>query len=305
MGGPTADIAGAQRALGRRQFLARAGVLGAVVAAGGWSLPRARAQSLEDAVDALAPVLRELAHDTISGIVAFVVPGPDAYSVAQGVQTAEAGGIDARGAEFLMHALDSFLPLPDEALRPLAAALATGVVDVAGSTPLDPLLDLALEVTGEIDAALSDLLHNDATAPLSLVIALLLNGVATLVDPAAVAGPFPSSPFANLPFDGKAEVFRMLEEDSVAVAASIDAALPEPLRQSLSGLIAFVAGALLEFAAFGSYGEWGAFDHDARELTGVPVGWALSGYLAETGFRPVEGWDELLGYYQDRREVEG
>src|SRR5690606_2565991 len=104
--------------------------------------------------------------------------------------------------------------------------------DGVGPTPLDPILGPilggVLDVAAELDAALADLLQNDAAVPLSLVIALALNGVATLVDAGAVAGPFLSSPFANLLFAGKAEVFRLLEEDSVAVAASLDSSLPEP-----------------------------------------------------------------------------
>ena len=38
-----------------------------------------------------------------------------------------------------------------------------------------------------------------------------------------------------------------------------------------------------------------------RTLSGRPVGWQLTGFLpdGQTG----DGWDDLLGYYQDRREV--
>jgi hypothetical protein len=33
------------------------------------------------------------------------------------------------------------------------------------------------------------------------------------------------------------------------------------------------------------------------------VGWDHCGYLDDR-VDPVEGWDEVLGYYQDRKEVE-
>src|SRR6266542_2924632 len=37
----------------------------------------------------------DLVHDTLNGLSAFVVPGPDAYLVVQGVSTAEPGAIAA------------------------------------------------------------------------------------------------------------------------------------------------------------------------------------------------------------------
>ena len=57
-----------------------------------------------------------------------------------------------------------------------------------------------------------------------------------------------------------------------------------------------------EFAAFGAYAEWHALDGTTRTLTERPVGWQLTNYQPDG---PVEGWDELIGYYQDRREVDG
>ena len=40
------------------------------------------------------------------------------------------------------------------------------------------------------------------------------------------------------------------------------------------------------------------FDPDTKQLTGTPVGWTLTGYGGAS-----DGWDELRGYYQGRREV--
>ena len=81
----------------RRQFLARAGVLGAASVLPSLVPGRiAAALSRSDPVlDALSPVLQQVSRDTISGLVAFVVPGPDPYSTTQGVTTSEPGGIDA------------------------------------------------------------------------------------------------------------------------------------------------------------------------------------------------------------------
>jgi hypothetical protein len=48
----------------------------------------------------------DITTDTINGLVAFIVPGPDDYSVHQGVHTPEPGGIQAFATPGLMFALD-------------------------------------------------------------------------------------------------------------------------------------------------------------------------------------------------------
>jgi len=52
----------------------------------------------------------DLVHDTLNGLSAFVVPGPDAYSVAQGVSTTEPGGIAALVTEIFIPVLDGSVP---------------------------------------------------------------------------------------------------------------------------------------------------------------------------------------------------
>ncbi len=77
----------------------------------------------------------------------------------------------------------------------------------------------------------------------------------------------------------------------------IDKNITEPVRDSISGLIEFLAGALLEFAGFGCFSEFGVFNPATRTLTGTPVGWTQSSYLAlAPNNRPVEGWNEFKGY---------
>lgn len=215
----------------RRTFLGAAGALAAIaqvpslVRAAGL-LPQARA--LE------ADVVR----DTLNGLVAFVVPGPDAYSRAQGEWSTQPGGIAAGATQFLIDSLDGYLPQPD----------LPGVA-------------------------------NDDTVALSAGVATLLNAVALSVSPLASAGPF-LSPFARLRFTDKAEVFRRLEAADVG-----DAVAPQPFTAA-SGNLRFVAGALLEFAAFGSYAEIS------------PIGWELSAYPGV-----ADGWDELKGYWGGRRSA--
>jgi hypothetical protein len=52
----------------------------------------------------------DLVHDTLNGLSAFVVPGPDAYSVAQGVSTPEPGAIAALTTEIFIPILDGSVP---------------------------------------------------------------------------------------------------------------------------------------------------------------------------------------------------
>jgi hypothetical protein len=229
----------------------------------------------------------------------MVCPGPDAYSRAQGTPRPEPGALEARGADFMLEALDHFVPFPDQLATPLAAALTTAVDDIG--LPLPPgLLGPLFPPVWSLDQVLQELLENDETLPLSLVVALLLNVVATQVNPLALNGPF-LSPFARLTLDEKCRAFELLEGPDADLVALLDSGLPEPLRSSISGLLRFLAGALLEFSAFGSYNEWGVYDGARRTVTERPVGWELSGYQPDG---VVDGWDDLLGYYEDRTEVE-
>ena len=96
--------------LARRAFLTHAGRL-----AGAAAVLGPFASSLTGQPAMAVPVVDErLLHDTMNGFVAFIVPGPDEYSVAQGVSTAEAGGVDAHAADFLIGALKLSAPfVPD------------------------------------------------------------------------------------------------------------------------------------------------------------------------------------------------
>ncbi|MBB5789686.1 hypothetical protein [Jiangella mangrovi] len=292
------------RDLGRRAFLARMGVLGAAAAVPALAAPLAAPSAaaspnlLPPLVGLLRPVLAELARDTISGLVVMVCPGPDAYSKAQGTPRPEPGALEARGADFMLDALDHFVPFPDQLATPLAAALTTAVDDIG--LPPPGLLGPLYPTVWSLDRVLQELLENDETLPLSLVVALLLNVVATQVNPLALNGPF-LSPFARLTLDEKCRAFELLEGPDADLVALLDSGLPEPLRSSISGLLRFLAGALLEFSAFGSYNEWGVYDGASRRLTERPVGWELSGYQPDG---VVDGWDDFLGYYEGRTEVE-
>jgi hypothetical protein len=283
----------------RRAFLARVGVLGAAAGAAGLAPAALGSAGLSPhaAAGALQPLLGELSRDTLNGLTAFVVPGPDRYSRAQGTPRPDPGAIAAHATDFMIEALDGFVPFPDELARPVAAGLATAVSGLGIELP--PVLGGLLPIVDTLDGALRDLLASDETIPLSLVIALLLNLAATQVNPLAVSGPF-VAPFARLRFDEKAAAFALLEGADPDLVAALDTRLPEPLQASVSGVVRFVGGALLEFPAFASYNEWAVLDRQTRQLTATPVGWTLTGYGGVS-----DGWDDLIGYYQGRTEVTG
>jgi hypothetical protein len=280
---------------GRREFLVRAGVMGAALAlldvtdllgssaADGGILSPSQSASIFDA----------LATDTLNGLVAFVVPGPDAYSAAQGVSDPDPGGIAAAGTSFMLNALDNFFPVPQEPLRLLVQSLTTGL---NANLPGLPGLPVVPGLAEELDVALAALLAGQGTVPLSLLVALLLNFLATVIKPTALNGVF-LSPFSRLNFTEKTRAFALLEGEASSVAAMIDGNLSEPAKDSVSGLLEFLAGALVEFAAFGTYSEFGVYDPTTKGLSQTPVGWTLSQYLVlAPSNRPVEGWDEFKGY---------
>src|SRR3954453_1079131 len=102
-------VAGAEAVgsgVSRRAFLQRAGLFGAAFA--GFDLV-----ALLDKKGLLATAQAasaDLTVDTLSGLVAFVVPGNDPYSVAQGEKANGPGGIAAGGVEALMAGLDRYVP---------------------------------------------------------------------------------------------------------------------------------------------------------------------------------------------------
>src|ERR1043166_3274406 len=151
--------------LSRRAFLARIGVLGAPTR----TLPRAvaahgSAAELGSLVDALRPVLGQLTRDTLSGFIAFIVPGDDEFSRIQGTPREEAGGIAAGGTEFLIESLDRFPPFSADAARPASSALITALAALPLPLPGHRLADLlgpSLETIDLLEDAVLFLVEND------------------------------------------------------------------------------------------------------------------------------------------------
>lgn len=289
--------------LGRRAFLARIGVLGAALGGGGLltrsllnPADAATNPLLPTTVDLLRPVLAELARDTLNGLTTFALPGPDAYSRTQGVSSKTPGALEAGATDFMINALDHFVPFPDALAQPISAALVTGLADTGFAVPGLEVLPVQLR---SLDRALAAYLQSDEAIPLSFPIAGLLNLMATQVNPLAVNGVH-LSPFARLTYAEKAKAFELIEKSDSDLVELLDVHFPEPLKASVSGLLKFVGGALIEFATFGAYGEFAVYDRASRTLKARPVGWDLTGYQPDG---PVEGWDDFIGYYQGRNEV--
>jgi hypothetical protein len=249
----------------RRTLLGAAGLLAAAASLPDLTaIPEARAGGGS---------LDEWTLDTMKGLAVFVMPGPDAHSRAQGTPRKEPGGIEARLPEFLVHHLNRYLPFPD-----LPAAALVGALGPPHGAPAP---------------------RSDAVIPLAPAAALILNAEAVRVDPRTLGGPF-LAPFSRLSYRAKARVFELLEGPDPALVQALDAHLPEPLKRSLSGLLKYAAGALLELAALGGYSEWGVLDPATRRLRDRPVGWRVSGYTPASAGRP-----EFRGYYQGRRKATG
>src|SRR6266581_1163463 len=95
-----------RRGMTRRAFFGHMALASAAVAltqapeflrSGGW-------------LEAAEASTTDLVHDTFNGLLAFVVPGRDPYSMAQGVSTVEAGGVEAGATDVLLATLDETTP---------------------------------------------------------------------------------------------------------------------------------------------------------------------------------------------------
>ncbi len=283
-------------ALTRREMLIRTGMLGAGAFVLGIRPEAAGAAPLDDAL--IQQAIELLTRDTYAGLAVFAVPGPitDRYSLAQGQTSLRPGAVQAKAPELIAHTLDNYISLPDEYLQALVAAFRDGAPDTAGG-----LAGLEL-LSATLDDVLQVVLQNDVAVPASFPVALLLNFAATQVRPTAVIGPVPSSPFANLRWAEKGQALQRIERADPDLVALIDGSAPQPLTESASGLLRFIGNVVLTLAGFAPYTEFHVFDPVTRRATRRPIGWDLSTYMPGRT-TPADGWAELLGYYQDRRET--
>jgi hypothetical protein len=137
------------------------------------------------------------------------------------------------------------------------------------------------------------------TVPLSAAVANLFDAVALTVNALAL-NPVAStgvslSALSHLSSPEKAKVFELLEG-----LQAPDDKLPEPFTR-ISGNLSFIAGILPALIGFLAGNEQGVYNAATRSLTGRPVSWQISGYQPNG---PVEGWNELKGYYQGRKKAD-
>jgi len=88
----------------------------------------------------------DLLHDTFNGLLAFIVPGTDDYSVAQGVSTIEPGGVDEGVTDILIATLDEttpFLPQFSQAVAGILNGIALVVNPSPGGQFLSPFACLS------------------------------------------------------------------------------------------------------------------------------------------------------------------
>lgn len=275
----------------RRRFAVTLGTATAATAAGsvgfyGNALAQSSSQSQ---LERLYAYLNLFARDTLAGVSAFSVPGADLYSLIQGRSTLQAGGVAAKNDAFLVYMFDNYLPLPP----PLGSSLSTALSN--------PLRGVSLSLGGvslNLGSIVGQVLNSKDSLPLSSLVALLLNALALVVQPASIIGPF-LSPFSRLSWNDKAKVLKLLETADPQVL-TVMGEVPAPLVKTLFAYLQLIALGLMAFGGFGSYSEWANLNRTTRTLNSRPVGWSLSKYQPAG---PVEGWDEFRGYYQGRRSA--
>ncbi len=121
-------------------------------------------------VQAAEVVTPDLLHDTFNGLLAFIVPGPDDYSVAQGVSTVEPGGVDIGVTDILIATLDEttpFLPQFSATVAGILNSIALVVNPSPGGTFLSPFACLSF---AEKAAVFQIMDSTDSLKPLSGVL---------------------------------------------------------------------------------------------------------------------------------------
>jgi hypothetical protein len=336
---------------GRRQFLIRTGLLAvaSIFPVPVWAQPApmlTQPHMTDDHI--IAMTLLRFVYDTFSGLLAFMVPGDDCYSVTQGVAVPGPGGalnnnleedlLDCKlngnflAMQRLIDAIDEEAPLPSSVTRVMISSL---IVSLKNHPIPLPTQDATRDLMLRLDDALLRLLDG---VPLtaspngcdevprvglspSLLSAVALNLVATVVNPDSVASPSDTdnscttvlrTPFARLSFIEKQRVFELLDLPT----NEADPILSEVLGPTVLGLFSLLGGALMSTAGLVAFSEASNLDVQTYIDTGVvdldlsqPVtGWQLARYQMHqrdggTLYDTVHGWDEFEGYFEGRMEA--
>ena len=287
----------------RRDFLARSGLMGAVAAISPMLLASSKSEASLLSDSLINKVFDAMTLDTFSGVSAFVIPGNDWHSISQGHFNLKVGAEAANTPQFLLENLDNYLPWPKDIAGPILSEIARAFSNSAKPIPfalalvLKPIETLILN---KLDEYMDRLIEGSETIPLAHVFSLLLNVTATLVNPFAIGGSH-LAPFSRLNFQEKAEVFKRLETGQPDLSELISLNLTQQQSDMLPILMATFSRTLIQLTAFGGLSEWHALDQTTRTLNIRPIGWDLTQYLPNGN---VEGWDDFLGYYQDRSQID-
>jgi hypothetical protein len=105
--------------------------------------------------------------NTLSGLVAFIVPGPDAFSVQQGVATPEPGGIDANATPALTFGLNQagLAPPPFDNLSELVAFVLNSVSAFVNPAPVGPFSSPFANLTFGEKAAVFQIMESGLAGP--------------------------------------------------------------------------------------------------------------------------------------------
>jgi hypothetical protein len=112
--------------LSRRSFLQRTGLAGLAFALPGLL-------ELHGLVDEAIAQSADVTEDTLNGLVAFMFPGDDAYSVAQGQSAQGPGGVAANVVKTFISNLDQFVPAGTATSGDRAIPASSGVASLLNS----------------------------------------------------------------------------------------------------------------------------------------------------------------------------
>jgi hypothetical protein len=120
----------------------------------------------------------DLLHDTYNGLLAFVVPGRDEYSVQQGVATDDPGGVEAGSVDALIATIDESTPyFPD--FSAAIAAILNGVALGVNANAQGPFVSPFARLSNPEKAAVFQYL--DGTDPYKVLAGVLPAFVAFFV----------------------------------------------------------------------------------------------------------------------------
>jgi hypothetical protein len=149
----------------RRTFLQ-----GALWAGAAAALMKARAFQDGAWLQSAQAATADLTHDTYNGLLAFIIPGPDAYSVRQGVSTPEPGAVDAGLLDVFIATVDESTPFVPSFSAQVAAILNSVALSVSPA-PVASFVSPFAELSFAEKAAVFQIM--DGTESLALLGGLL------------------------------------------------------------------------------------------------------------------------------------